>query len=597
MFLNKIHKKNTYLIIGLIFIIFWLWPLWNMNDLAVVSDGNLYLQNTEAFKIAILEFSQIPQNNPWIMGGKPQSLHLISPLSIKFWIFMAFETKTALSVYMLFAFMLLLYGSYKIASYYFKDKNLKYFFALLSIFNIALIFHLKAGHYIFLSFCYFPLILYFLFKHRSMKYSGVFSGYLFGMMLDDDFAYMSAYCIVILGFFIIYFFRNFKNKNRQKLLYWCFFFILTALSVICYKLNIFYEIRNDFPRSQASGYLSNIFSLLKSYLIPYYKLEGSVFASRRYCTSTWENSVYIGLVAFIFIFFSFKNKFNTAHYIVIFLFLLQLGTLSYLPYGLLANLPIFESHYCFNRVRVFNSFYLSFLIIYGFSYICKNKDLFEGKYSKLYEFRTYILVFILIERLFTSHLLMYDTHKDYKDVSKFSRYFVEYKNYNILDKYKNNKNFFNYSSLPPYEATKQNIGVMRYGGDSFFSYNPYVDENYIGPYAVDEKEYQGEFTIDGKMIKPDFWSPNVIIFNNLEINKKLNLNMNPNKGWTLNGDDLFINHKVMEHNKKFVINVKESSITLKYEAPGKNRGIIMNFLILFILLITIYKFKNSKLIK
>jgi hypothetical protein len=92
MFLNKIHKKNTYLIIGLIFIIFWLWLLWNMNDLAVVSDGNLYLQNTEAIKIAILDFSQLPQNNPWIMGGKPQSLHLMSPLSIKFWIFIAFET-------------------------------------------------------------------------------------------------------------------------------------------------------------------------------------------------------------------------------------------------------------------------------------------------------------------------------------------------------------------------------------------------------------------------------------------------------------------------------------------------------------------------
>ena len=597
MFINKIHKKNTYLIIGLIFIIFWLWPLWNMNGLAVVSDGNLYLQSMEAVKIAILDFSQLPQNNPWIMGGQPHSLQLMSPLSIKFWIFMALETKTALSVYMLFAFMLLLYGSYKIASYYFKDENLKYSFALLSIFNIALIFHLKAGHYIFLSFCYFPLILYFLFKHRSMKYSGVFSGYLFGMMLDDDFAYISAYCIVILSLFIIYFFINFKNKNRQKLLYWCFFFILTTLSVICYKLNIFYEIQNDFPRIGSSSDLSNIFSLLKSYLIPYYKLEGGVFASKRFCTSTWENSVYIGLIAFIFIFFSFKNKFNTAHYIVIFLFLLQLGTLTYLPYGLLKNLPIFESHGCYNRVRIFNSFYLSFLILSGFSYICKNKDLFKGKYFKLYEFRTYILIFILIERLFTSHLLMHDTHKDYKDVDKFSRYFVEYKNYNILDKYKNNKNFFNYSNLPPYEATKQNIGIMRYGGHSFYSYNPYIDENYIGSYAVDEKEYQGEFTIDGKIIRPDFWSPNVIIFNNLEINKKLNLNMNPNRGWKLNGDDLFVNHKVWEHNKKFIIDVKEPSITLKYDTPGINRGIIMNFLILFILFITIYKFKKSKLIK
>ena len=108
-----------------------------MNDLAVVSDGNLYLQSMEAFKIAILDFSQLPQNNSWIMGGQPHSLQLTSPLSIKFWIFIAFETKTALSIYMLFAFILLFYGSYKIASYYFKDENLKYSFALLSILLIS----------------------------------------------------------------------------------------------------------------------------------------------------------------------------------------------------------------------------------------------------------------------------------------------------------------------------------------------------------------------------------------------------------------------------------------------------------------------------
>ena len=356
MFKRNFLTKNVFLILGSIFIFFWLYPLWYTHDLAVVSDGNTFLQRIEAFKITILNYKQFPQNNPWSMGGHPQSLSLISPLSIKFWIFLGLETKTALSVYMLFVFILLLYGSYKVACYYFKDENLKYVFALLSIFNIALIFHLKAGHFIFLSFCYFPLILFFLFKHRTMKYSGVFSGYLFGMMLDDDFAYMSAYCLIILGFFIIYFFRNFKNKNRQKLFYWIFFFTLTSLCLICYKLNIFYEIRQEFPRSGSSSNFTNIFTMLKSYLVPYYELKGDVFAARRYCQSTWENSVYIGLVAFIFIYFSFKNKFNTAHYVVIFLFLLQLGTLSYLPYGLLKSFPVYESHVCYNRIRVFNSF-------------------------------------------------------------------------------------------------------------------------------------------------------------------------------------------------------------------------------------------------
>lgn len=591
MFTNKIHKKKIYLISGLIFIIFWLFPLWNMHDLAVFWDGNNYLAGMESFKVSILDYNQFPQNSPWQRGGRPESLYLMSPLSIRFWFFIIFETKDAMSLYLLFCFMILFYGSYKISSFYFKNEVFKFFFAFLSIFNIALIFHLKAGHYIFLSFCYFPLILYFLFKYKTYKFAGIFSGYLFGLMLDDDMAYMPSYCILILGLFIINFSLNFKNDNRKKLLYWIYFFSITTLCVMSYKLSIFYEIRAEFPRSGGSGYFSNIFSLLKSYLIPYYDLQGGIFSARRYCDQTWENSVYIGFIALIFIYYSFKNKLNSAHYILIFLMLLQLGTSSLLPYGLLQNFPIFESHVCYNRVRVFNSFYLSFLILYGFIYISKNEDYFQKKFPKIYQFRNYIIIFILIERLFTSHVLMYNTHRSYGDLNN-SKHDISYKTYNILEKYKNNTEFFNYSILPSYEAIKQKIGIMRYGGDSYLPYTPYGDDNYIGPFAIDEKEYESEFNIDEKVIKPKFWSPNVIEFEDLDLGKKLKLNMNPNRGWMLNEKSLFPDHKVWEPNKEFIIDITESYIKLEYEQPGKKRGIMLNIFAIVLLSISIIKFRN-----
>jgi hypothetical protein len=177
-----------------------------MNGLAVVSDANGYLQKIEAFRITLLEYKQFPQNNPWIRGGQPLSSLILSPFSFQFWLALIFETKIAVSFYILLCFLILFYGSYKLSSFYFKKKLFKYSFALLSIFNIGLLFQLKGGHFVFLSFCYFPLILYFLFKHRSMKYSGVFAGYFFGLMLDTDVAYMSSYCALILTIYIIYFF-------------------------------------------------------------------------------------------------------------------------------------------------------------------------------------------------------------------------------------------------------------------------------------------------------------------------------------------------------------------------------------------------------
>ncbi len=590
----KIDNNIFIAIFITIFITFWLWPLWNMNGLAVVSDANGYLQKIEAFKVTLIEYKQFPQNNPWIRGGQPLSVLILSPFSVQFWLALIFETKIAISYYILFCFLILFYGSYKLSSFYFKETLFKYSFALLSIFNIGLLFQLKGGHFVFLSFCYFPLILYFLFKHRSMKYSGIFSGYFYGLMLDTDVAYMSSYCALILLIYIIYFFLNFKNKSREKLIRWIYLFTLTALCVVGYKLNLLLEIRGEFPRNDGgSGYYSNLFSLVKSYLIPYYELSGNTFPGRRFCQSTWENSVYIGVIGFIFIYYSFKNSLNLIHYIVILLFLLQLGTKPFLPYGILQNLPVFDSHTCYNRIRSFNSFYLSFLILFGFHYISQNKSVFKSKLQKLYKYRNYLLIFVILERLLTSHLLIYNTHKDYKDANTFSKYFVPFKNYEILKNFKNNEKFFNYSLLPTYEATKQNIGVMRWDGESFFNFTSYIEDGYFGPYAKDEVEYKGEFTVDEKIIEPSYWSPNLIIFKNLELNKKLKLNMSPNRGWKLNNQDLFPKNNIWDHNKEFTINITEPNITLKYEVPGKKRGIIINFSILFILLISLFYFRKK----
>ena len=193
--------------------------------------------------------------------------------------------------------MILFYGSYKLSSFYFKKKFFK-FFCVFKYFYYSANILFKVKYFIFLYFFFFST-LYFLFKYKICKFAGVFSGYFFGLMLDDDMAYMPSYCILILSIFIINFFLNFKNNNRKKLLYWIYFFSITSLCIVSYKLSVFYEIRAEFPRSDSRGYFSNIFSLFKAYLIPYYDLEGGIFSARRYCDQTWENSVYIGFIALI----------------------------------------------------------------------------------------------------------------------------------------------------------------------------------------------------------------------------------------------------------------------------------------------------------
>ena len=71
MFLKNNTKEKIFLISSFVLIIFWLYPLWNIKNFAVIWDGNFYLAGIESIKISLLEYNQWPQNSPWQRGGRP----------------------------------------------------------------------------------------------------------------------------------------------------------------------------------------------------------------------------------------------------------------------------------------------------------------------------------------------------------------------------------------------------------------------------------------------------------------------------------------------------------------------------------------------
>jgi hypothetical protein len=183
-----------------------------------------------------------------------------------------------------------------------------------------------------------------------------------------------------------------------------------------------------------------------------------------------------------------------------------------------------------------------------------------------------LIVLITAERLFIGHLIIRDTHKTYDEAGKF---------YSTYKKYPNNKDFFNVSVLPPYEATLNNIGILRGGGDSHLpmDYGEKIDGVYPGTIGFDEEGYVGEFYQNKKVIKPDYWSPNLIKFSNLNPNELLTVNMNRSKFWYANGKKLFPNDRVIEVKKKFMVYPnKDGNLMLSFQYPGKKIGIILTII-------------------
>ena len=79
-------------------------------------------------------------------------------------------------------------------------------------------------------------------------------------------------------------------------------------------------------------------------------------------------------------------------------------------------------------------------------------------------------------------------------------------------------------------------------------------------------DYKGEYYQSDKTIIPDFWSPNLIIFSNLDPKKELFINLVPSNAWIVNGDRVFESYRIYEPEKIFsVMPNKDGDIEMIYK--------------------------------
>jgi hypothetical protein len=589
-----LDNKFSLYTISFLAITVWFYPLWYMFDLAVLGDGNIYLQRFEAVRKTVVDYGQWPGNNPWNAGSQPVEGtpgRFISSLNGLLSIF--FGSKTGLAISLIFFNAVGYFGSLKFAKIFWSDTYSKHIFAILVVTNSAVLFHLSAGHFIFLNYYLIPFIFYNFLRFEKDKWSGLKVGVLLGVSFNENSTYIVQFLLLIIitmGFY--HYFRS-NILIKRKIILWIITFLPTFLMIISFHLVSLLYTYGEFPRTASNFYIYPFETILKSYFYPYIEIVKNAFSdpkgvSAGSCTrSTHENAMYIGILSIPFIIASFYRGLKWWHVVTLILVLCSIGNNSVmLPMYWIQKIPTFSSWGCFNRIRMITSIFFSICIVHGMSYLyAQSKKKFLNLKIPIFKCTIFIkktsIVIMLIaliaaERLFIGHLILRDTHKTYDEADKL---------YSIYKKYLNNKDFFSLSVISPYEGTLHNIGILRGGGDSHLpmDYGEKIDGAYPGTIGFDEEGYVGEFYQNKKVIKPNYWSPNLITFSNLNPKEPLTVNMNRSKFWYANGKKLFPNDRVIEVKKKFLVFPDHAgNLILSYEYPGKKIGISLSILFFFI---------------
>jgi len=562
----------------LLVVAIWTSPIWFTPGMTGVGDWDYFMHRYEVLRLTVIKFGQWPGYDPWNSGGIPfLGNPNLSIFSIKGLLVLVFGTYWGLRLGVLIYTFICLIGSWKLSGIWWKDRFIRLIFAFYITSNPALIYHLTPGHLNFHTFCFMPLLFYFLFRFNWDKWSGLKAAIVLGVAVNDSVAYMVQYGALILACIYGYLFVSSYKENSRALVRWIIIFIPVFLTLIFYRVVTVLQIALAYPRVLNWRTHYEYISLLKYYLYPYTKI--AQVASCEWCASSTEVCSYVGIVAFIMLLLSFRQGFRWWHGIMILLVWAGIGNDSYfhIMYWI-QKIPTFSSHLCFSRIRVFTLLFVGIAAISGVNNIwikCKNHRFSFMRYVGLG-----IGIFMVAEVMLVSHLIMKSSHVKLTTWAGES-YANKFQNISFLPRpVKSPENI-----VFDYRAIRMNLGWLHGYGEAYFP----EETIRIGR---DEQGYIGEYHQDGRVVEPVYWSPNRILLKGLKPNTLLVVNMNPGSPWYNNGKQLFPQYRIVEMRKPFKVMPDENGIVeLTYRYPGQKLGIFgtIFWLIVSVVVVVLYK--------
>ena len=554
----------------------WCWPLWWAHNRLGVLDWDFGSQRLEAMRATIMEFHEWPGNNPWMTGGAPLLGNpALSVFSIPGVLSLLIGTHWGLHLSHLLLIGIGFYSAWLLSGIWWPERWHRLTFALYVVANPAMIYHATAGHLAFLNYYFLPAALFFFLRYDSDRWSGLRAGLLLGAAFLHSVAYIVQYAFLI--FFSLLLWRYWRQSPRATgaLIRWGILFLASFLTLTIYRIATILPVASAFPRNLEIPFHLDFFTALRAFFYPTTEFA-TVAPKLLFCHSAIEVCCYLGFIASVLFVVGLRHGFRWWHAGTLILIWASLGNDQpwYLMYWIM-KLPTFSSHLCFERIRVFISLFLGISAVEGLRVLWGSS---RAGWSR----GLVILIgaMLALEVLVISHCIMLNSHVTIM-ASHTSSYTRRFENWGVAP---TPSNFPAAGSVEhTYFSTLANQGYLRGQGDSYILPSETLAK------GLEELGYVGEFQQSGKMVEPQSWSPNKIVFTGLDPTAPLDINMNPGSPWHLNGTPLFPDYRIVELAKTFVVMPdKDGRVVLSYHAPGQWAGLYGTLLMSVLLAASVY---------
>ena len=530
-------------------------------------DWEWFLGYYQVLGMTLLEHGQLPGFNPWNQLGSPLWANpQIGPISHITPLVLLFGPLYGLKLGLAVMYFISFETGRALGKELFKTPQAPVIAGLLYALNTGLAANLMLGHICFYSYCLAPLLVLFCLRLSSSLWAGVGAGAVAGLMIQYGVHYYMIYALLLCGMLTLW--LALRRRLWAPLLRFGLQFILAMLLVSAVRLLPILEVLSDFPRKLTLPMEINLTMLRFMFLEQAVGPNLTVWRARAgdmiFTLSSCEFYAYPGILVTLFAAASLRWGVRFFHVGALLGFLCLLGAAAtWQPSYWLSQVRPFDSMWVVTRWRVIFLACLAFAAAAGLERL-----LTWSAHRRPFLARTLpVLALALPLELL---LILYPSWSQvcpYQGV-EFSRKTLglpETSHPLTLRQVK-----YGLNRTDSYHGAFRANLALASGYEPLFSYSPIKPQR---PYWG-HPDYRGEFLVSGKKTTPTLWSPNRILFHGLPPGEDLYLNINPGRGWTLNGEAIFSTYLLFELKRQFLVTVPATgTVDLRYTPPGLLAGL------------------------
>lgn len=538
-------------------------------------DPDYYFQIYEAFRVSVTHYHQFPLWNPWISGGIPLFANIqFGLISLQAPLVLLFGAVVGLKMSIIFYQIFAFFGFKQLFEKGFKTPKLRaILLAYIPVFGSFFVYRSVGGHFTFLLVAFVPwLILFYL--QRAKKLNWLWFAITYSFMVWTSPHYITIMSIAVLALWFAYELigrvykhyrahelRDFWHSLKPDATFWVKAGIAIAV-LTAYRMYYVLSFIKDFPRPQTAtgegftGIGTGLYAIWGPNQYNYQPHLASSFG--------WvEASTYIGIgtlvclliVGFVYVqarlkkqkqaIFSYSLLLLGALFVTF--FILGMGDFgNFSPYVILNKLPVFSSMRVATRWLMWASL-ISLFILAAYR---------SRRFAKTIN----IILFLTVIELFTTGFgIMGKTF-----IVQSQQYRPAYAGFDQEFHYRTPRpqyiNDANFQAVYPYdenlyETTRNNLGQV-IAGDSL------VDTRQPNT-TIRCGANLGSCNFISDNARVQYWSPNKIILVRTA-SGPININMNPGKGWLVNGVYVFGGDKITNPKSAFIVTDPSHTITLQY---------------------------------